>query len=66
MIKIGYTTSEGVDTIHAIVSVGGQPAADTAILELRQSKATQDDILYFFLAYEHEGENVQYLWLDPL
>ena len=66
MIKIGYTTSEGVDTVHSTVSVGGQPAADTAILALQQSKATQDDILYFFLAYEHEGVNVQYLWLDPL
>jgi hypothetical protein len=66
MIKVGYTTSDGVDTIHETVSTGGQPAADTAIRALRQSKATQNNILYFFLAYELEGNDIQYVWLDPL
>lgn len=64
MIKIGYTTSDGVNTIHE--TTVSAPEADTIIQALQQSKATQDNILYFFLAYEYEGEDIQYAWLDPL
>jgi len=66
IIKIGYTTTDGVDVIHQTITTGGSPASNVAIESLRQSKAGDETVLYFFVATPKEGEDVQYAWLDPL
>ena len=51
IIKIGYTTTDGVDVIHQTITTGGSPASNVAIESLRQSKAGDETVLYFFVAY---------------